>query len=97
MEQLENPKPILASKVYSEDGELIGQFFIENRIETDIDSVPRHLLNALIATEDRNFYDHWGVDVGRFFKAMVKNVITLSFMEGEGAHDTQQLAKIFIT
>ncbi len=94
LEQLENPKPILASKVYSEDGELIGQFFIENRIETDIDSVPRHLLNALIATEDRNFYDHWGVDVGRFFKAMVKNVITLSFMEGEGASTiTQQLAK----
>ncbi len=94
LEQLENPKPILASKVYSEDGELIGQFFIENRIETDIDSIPKHFINALIATEDRNFYDHWGVDVGRFIKAMIKNVISLSFIEGEGASTiTQQLAK----
>ncbi len=94
LEQLENPKPILASKVYSEDGELIGQFFIENRIETDIDSIPKHFINALIATEDRNFYDHWGVDVGRFIKAMIKNVISFSFIEGEGASTiTQQLAK----
>lgn len=40
LEELENPKPQLASKVYSIDGELIGQFYIENRIETDIDSLP---------------------------------------------------------
>ncbi|GMU95400.1 penicillin-binding protein 1A [Ignavibacterium sp.] len=94
LEELENPKPILASKVYSSDGELIGQFFIENRIETNIDSLPKHLIEALIATEDKNFYDHWGVDLGRFFKAMIKNIITLSFTEGEGASTiTQQCAK----
>lgn len=94
LEELENPKPILASKVYSADGELIGQFFIENRIETNIDSLPKHLIEALIATEDKNFYDHWGVDLGRFFKAMIKNIITLSFTEGEGASTiTQQCAK----
>ncbi|WP_337872637.1 transglycosylase domain-containing protein, partial [Ignavibacterium sp.] len=69
LEELENPRPILASKVFSADGELIGQFFIENRIETNIDSLPKHLIEALIATEDKNFYDHWGVDLGRFFKA----------------------------
>jgi penicillin-binding protein 1A len=94
LEELENPKPILASKVFSADGELIGQFFIENRIETNIDSLPKHLIEALIATEDKNFYDHWGVDLGRFFKAMIKNIITFSFTEGEGASTiTQQCAK----
>jgi len=94
LEELENPRPILASKVFSADGELIGQFFIENRIETNIDSLPKHLIEALIATEDKNFYDHWGVDLGRFFKAMIKNIITFSFTEGEGASTiTQQCAK----
>ena len=89
--ELENPKPQLASKVYSIDGELIGQFYIENRIETDIDSLPPHLVNALIATEDRKFYNHWGVDMERFFKAMTKNVFTFS---REGASTlTQQLSK----
>jgi penicillin-binding protein 1A len=91
LEELENPKPQLASKVYTADGELLGQFFIENRIETNIDSLPPYIVNALIATEDRRFYNHWGVDLTRFFTAMVKNVFTFS---REGASTiTQQLAK----
>jgi len=91
LEELENPRPQLATKVYSADGELIGKFFIENRIQTDIDSVPQFLIDALISTEDRNFYDHWGVDLSRFIKAMIKNVFTFS---REGASTiTQQLAK----
>lgn len=91
LEELENPTPTLASKVYTSDGELLGQFFVENRIETNIDSLPQYVVNALIATEDRKFFDHWGVDLSRFFKAMVKNVFTFS---REGASTiTQQLAK----
>lgn len=91
LEQLENPRPQLASKVYTVDGELLGQFFIENRIETDLDSLPKYLVEALIATEDRKFYSHWGVDMSRFFQAMVKNLFTFS---REGASTiTQQLAK----
>jgi penicillin-binding protein 1A len=92
LEELENPRPVLASKVFSADGELIGQFFIENRIETTLDSLPQHLIDALIATEDRRFYDHWGVDVPRFFKAMIKNVFSLSFKEGASTI-TQQLSR----
>ena len=90
--ELENPKPPLASRVFSADGELIGQFFIENRITTNLDSLPPYVVKALIATEDRNFYDHWGVDVPRFFKAMVKNLFSLSLREGASTI-TQQLAK----
>jgi len=92
LEELENPRPVLASKVFSADGELIGQFFIENRIETSLDSLPQHLIDALIATEDRRFYDHWGVDVQRFVKAMIKNIFSLSFTEGASTI-TQQLSK----
>lgn len=72
LEELENPKPQLASKVFTADGELLGQFFIENRIETHINKLPDYLIKALVATEDRKFYDHWGVDVTRFIKAMIK-------------------------
>jgi penicillin-binding protein 1A len=91
LEQLENPKPQLASKVFTVDGELLGQFYVENRIETSIDSLPNYVTNALISTEDRRFYHHWGVDVNRFIKAMIKNIFTFS---REGASTiTQQLAK----
>jgi penicillin-binding protein 1A len=89
---LENPKPQLATKVFSADGELIGKFFIQNRLETDLDSLPLFLTEALISTEDRQFYDHWGVDITRFFKAMIKNVVRFSFREGASTI-TQQLAK----
>lgn len=91
LEQLENPKQSLASNVFSNDGELIGQYFRQNRIETKIDSIPVHLINALIATEDRKFYDHWGVDLERFVKAMFKTVF---LFKKEGASTiTQQLSK----
>jgi penicillin-binding protein 1A len=92
IEDLENPKPQLATKVFSVDGELIGKFFIENRLETDLDSLPFFLTEALISTEDRQFYEHWGVDLTRFFKAMIKNVVRFYFREGASTI-TQQLAK----
>ena len=91
LEELENPKPRLASNVYSVDGEQIGQFFRENRIEISVDSLPQNMIDALIATEDRKFYDHWGVDLDRFVKAMIKNIF---MFKREGASTlTQQLAK----
>ncbi len=92
IEELENPRPQLATKVFSADGQLIGKFFIENRIESNIDSLPLFLIQALISTEDRKFYEHWGVDLIRFFQAMVKNVMRFSFREGASTI-TQQLAK----
>jgi len=91
LEELENPRPQLASKVFTSDGELLGQFYIQNRIETKIDSLPSCVANALISTEDRDFYNHWGVDLARVFKAIIKDVFTFSH---EGASTiTQQLAK----
>lgn len=91
LEQLENPKPELATKVYSVDGEVLDQFFIKNRTRTSLDQIPPYLIKALIATEDKNFYEHWGVDVPRFMRAMVNNIITL---RATGASTiTQQLAR----
>ncbi len=91
LQDLESPSSQLASNVWTRDGELIGSFFNENRIEVSIDSIPSHVVNALIATEDKNFYKHWGVDLQRFIKAMVKNVF---LFKREGASTiTQQLAK----
>jgi penicillin-binding protein 1A len=90
LEELENPRPQLASKIFGINGELIGTISIQNRIETNIDSLPSYMTTALISTEDRRFYSHWGVDVVRFAKAMIKNVL---FLKHEGASTiTQQLA-----
>jgi penicillin-binding protein 1A len=92
LEQLENPKVERATKVYSIDGEVIDQFYIKNRTSVSIKELPKELVNALIATEDKDFYDHWGVDLPRFFKAMVKNAAALRLREGASTI-TQQLAR----
>jgi len=92
LEQLENPKQSLASVVYSSDGVELGRFFRESRTETRIDSIPKHLIQALIATEDKKFREHWGVDLDRIIKGIVKTII-LGKRQG-GSTITQQLAKI---
>ncbi len=92
LSSLENPKTDLATKIYSEDGELIDQLFIENRTIVSIDAIPKDLINALIATEDRKFYKHWGIDADRIMKAFVKNLMSFSIKEGASTI-TQQLAR----
>ncbi len=91
LEKIENPRPELATKVYSADGEVIDQFFIKNRSHAALPEISETVVDALIATEDKDFYDHWGVDLIRFAKAMVKNLI---LFRREGASTiTQQLSR----
>lgn len=93
LERIENPRPELATKVFSADGEVLDQFFIKNRSQVSLREVPPTVVNALIATEDKDFYSHWGVDAIRFVKAQVKNMLTL-FRRPEGASTiTQQLSR----
>ncbi len=92
LEELENPRQQLASIVYSSDGVEIGRFYKERRLQTSIDSIPRFLVSALVATEDKKFYDHWGVDLERFGKALIK---TFLMGKKEGASTlTMQLSKM---
>jgi penicillin-binding protein 1A len=92
LEQLENPKPDLASRVMSLDGEVLDQFYIKNRTRVTRGQIPQALIKAVIATEDKDFYHHWGVDLGRIARAMVKDAIALRLREGASTI-TQQLAR----
>ncbi|MFA6469782.1 MAG: PBP1A family penicillin-binding protein [Bacteroidota bacterium] len=93
LEELENPKPELATKVYSIDGEVLGTFYsTKNRLYVPYDSIPQSVIDALISTEDKNFYQHWGVTPWRFLRALVKNVFALRLKEGASTI-TQQLAR----
>src|SRR5262245_6377678 len=65
LERIENPKPELATRVYSSDGEILDQFFVKNRSHVAFNDIPQTVVQALIATEDKNFYSHWGVDAFR--------------------------------
>lgn len=62
IEELENPRTAIASEVRSRDGAVLDRYFIENRTYVSIEEVSPNVINALIATEDHRFFQHWGVD-----------------------------------
>jgi penicillin-binding protein 1A len=92
LERIENPRPELATRVFSVDGEVLDQYYIKNRSHSSLQEIPQSVIHALIATEDKDFYSHWGVDVIRFWKAMVKNALAFRLKEGASTI-TQQLSR----
>lgn len=88
-EDLENPDSKLATEIISSDGVTIGKFYNENRTSIKYNDLPKHLVEALVSTEDERFYEHSGIDFRRTTTAM------LSLGTRGGASTiTQQLSKL---
>lgn len=90
--------PPVMSRVHAGDGDLIAEFAQEHRLFVPIRVIPKHLIHAFLSAEDKNFYDHNGVDITGVARAVVKNISNI--FEGrrlEGASTiTQQVAKNFL-
>lgn len=71
---LKNYNPNLTSRVFTSDGLLLEKYFIEERIFVPIDRVPKNLINAFISAEDKNFFDHLGIDFFAILRASVTNL-----------------------
>lgn len=82
-----------ASEVYSEDGVLLGRYYVENRVNADFDEIPVHLVNALVATEDARFFEHSGIDARALARVAIKTVLFSDRSAGGGSTLSQQLAK----
>ncbi len=93
LEELENPRPELSTKIYGSDGELLDEIFYKNRSRVALSQLPPGLIGGLVATEDKEFFNHWGLHVTRIGKAFIKNVIALD-LDAEGASTlTMQLSR----
>ena len=95
---LKNYKPPVSSKVYSGDGELVSDFSSEKRIFIPYNSIPKKVINAFLSSEDKNFFNHPGVDAKGVIRAMINNISNIiSSRRLEGASTiTQQVAKNFL-
>jgi penicillin-binding protein 1A len=82
-----------ASLVFSNDGTLIGKFFAENRTNIKWRDVPPHLTKALIATEDKRFFEHGGIDGRSYLRVFFKSILLGDKSSGGGSTITQQLVK----
>ncbi len=93
LSDLENPSILQATEVYAEDGTLMGKYYRENgnRSVVKYKDISPHIINALIATEDKRFYSHSGVDM----RGTLRAVFTVG-LQGGGSTITQQLAKALL-
>ncbi len=95
---LKNYKAPVSSKVYSGDGDLIQDFSSEKRIFIPYNSIPPKVIHAFLSAEDKNFFDHPGVDAKGVLRAVIKNfsnIINSRRLEGASTI-TQQVAKNFL-
>ncbi len=92
LEKLERIDPEIATVVYSADGEILHSFFTFNRTYTPFDKIPKYVIDALISTEDREFYHHWGINLGGIIRALLVDLMHMEFRQGASTI-TMQLAR----
>lgn len=87
-DELENPSSSVATEIISSDGKTLGKFYLENRVPVKYEELPKHLVDALIATEDERFYSHSGIDARGTLRAVFS-----AGSSGGASTISQQLAK----
>lgn len=94
---LETYRPSAVTRIYSADKRVLAELFVEKRDLVLLKDIPCFLKEAIVATEDRSFYKHSGVDLKGILRAAIKNILAREFVEGASTI-TQQLAKtLFLT
>jgi len=94
---LETLQPIQGTKIYDDNDEPITELHVERRILVPLAQIPQSLRDAILATEDRRFYSHWGIDPVGVARAIIQNYRRGRIVEG-GSTITQQLTKVlFLT
>ena len=88
-------KPSRASRVFSSEGELIGEFYLQKRIVLPYEQIPRHVMQAFVAAEDNRFFEHHGIDPLGIVRAAFANFKAGHVVQG-GSTITQQVAKLML-
>jgi len=96
--KLESYEPPVSSRVYASDGTLIAEYAIEKRLFIPFDSIPKKIINSFLSAEDKNFFNHPGIDPKGIIRAIFnnfENIMNNNRLEGASTI-TQQVAKNFL-
>jgi len=96
--QLAKYEPPVMTRIHAGDGRLMAEYAIQKRIFVPLTAMPKRVINAFLAAEDRNFYEHKGIDPLGVFRAIVTNIKNIGKQRRMvGASTiTQQVAKNFL-
>src|SRR3989338_805290 len=94
LNSLHEYNPNIITKVYSNDGQVIGEFYIERRIVVPYSKIPPHLVKAFLSAEVAMFFQHKGVDYWSILRAFYRNISAGKIVQG-GSTITQQVARSF--
>ncbi|MDD3052322.1 MAG: transglycosylase domain-containing protein, partial [Candidatus Cloacimonetes bacterium] len=92
LSELQNYDMKTGSEVYDCNNKLIHVFAVEKRKLTNINELPPHVILSAVAVEDKNFFNHWGVDLFALFRAFIIDITHGSFAQGASTI-TQQLSR----
>ncbi|WP_282756271.1 penicillin-binding protein 1A [Desulfuromonas thiophila] len=92
MDRLEDYQPPVITRIYSNDGTPIAEFYRERRIIVPVSQMPQALIEAFVSAEDANFFEHQGVDLVSIGRAALRNLQAGGIVQG-GSTITQQVAK----
>src|SRR3990170_623839 len=97
LESVQQYRPSVSSKIYDRYNQLVGEIYLEKRTLVPYRQIPRHVVEAFVAAEDANFFQHRGVDLTAIARAAFKDLLGWSFAQG-GSTITQQTVKnLFLT
>jgi len=96
--QLADYEPPVTTRVHAGDGRMLAEYATQHRLFVPIDVIPQSIVDAFLAAEDKNFFEHPGIDVSSVARAMVTNLVHIASGRRPvgGSTITQQVAKNFL-
>jgi len=95
-DQLNTYNPAVVTRLYAADGKLMAEYAKEKRFFLPLSAIPKHVQQAFLSAEDKNFYSHQGVDFMGTARAMRNNILNRGHSLAGGSTITQQVVKNFL-
>ncbi len=96
LSDLENVNPAQTTQILSSDGVVIHELYTQSRVWVNYDQIPKFIVQAALATEDRTFFDHWGIDLTRVPSAIFANLRAMGIRQGFSTITMQVARNLFV-
>ena len=90
-------RPSVTSKIFDRNNRVVGEIYLEKRNVVPFKAIPPHVVNAFVAAEDANFFQHKGVDYVAIARAIFKDVVSGGYAQGASTITQQTVKSLFLT